>query len=255
MFGIQISVIIIAVFTAFIGYQFRIREKRKDSSYSELSKSYNEVYGPMFFRLKEINQSTDDNEKQGLIDAFFKDFSSKAQLLGSSVLLKKYIDLNALFNTHKNKSSLESIITEKLIDFHTLLETEFWDAHDIIYKEHFRHKDQNFKPVKALYIEFIGTIKKLSTLVMSFCCVVLYIILLDYSLKLNLLSIQVTFYTLVATVGFIFPLYLSSLAYSYMFYKKTANDSRQREDDLIISTWKLLKLKFVLKKNSNTNNK
>ena len=48
---LQIPVIILAIITGFISYQYNYRSKKKEVYLKDLNLSYNEVYTPMFIKL------------------------------------------------------------------------------------------------------------------------------------------------------------------------------------------------------------
>ncbi len=232
MFGIQASVLIVAVFTAFVGYQFRVREKKRESSYSELLKSYNEVYSPLSFRLREINVLPTSNDKQALMEKLFLDFglnSSKAHLIGSVKMLEVYLELNTLFNAYKHEPSVyEENFLRCLKDFEKLINEEFWDAHNIIYKEHLRYKDYHFRPVKALFIDIIGTIKFISELAISVS--VFFWVGLILQLLNNSQAVSHEFMTFAISITIsIVIMYVLSLIYSLQFYNQTSNLYRKKK--------------------------
>lgn len=163
LFEIQTSVLIVAVFTAFVGYQFRLREKKRDMAHSELIKSYNDFYSPILFAIREINELPQSEEQNDLTNKLFTDYglgSSKGHLIGSVNMLNTYFELNALYRAFKHQTdAYEAKFLKCLKEFEVMIDQEFWDAHDIIYKEHNRYKDHNFKPLKSLFIDLLGTLK------------------------------------------------------------------------------------------------
>lgn len=226
LFGIQISVLIVAVFTAFVAYQFRVREKKRETSYSELLKSYNEAYSPIMFSLKEIMEKQQGDEKNSLINKFFFEFglsNSKAHLLGSAELLSLYFKLNTFYKAYQHEpENYEERFQACLKEFELGINEEFWDAHDIIYKEHLRYKDHSFKPVKSLFIDLLGTLKFISELAASLCLPAWMAILIDHLFKLNAFSNEVIIY-IVATTFIIFLFYGLTFVYSNLFYQRTSN--------------------------------
>jgi len=148
--GIDLSFIVVAITTAYIGYQFNLRSKKKDIFLKEISNSYNEVYFPMYELLSEINRVEEQTKKLELIVIFFDRFSginSSARYIGSSKLLEKFFETrNMYFNYKINYSeSNEHILLESIENFRKKIVKEFWDAHDIIYDEYLQLKADAFR--------------------------------------------------------------------------------------------------------------
>lgn len=232
MFGIQISVLIVAVFTAFVGYQFRIREKKRDTSYSELVKSFNEIYSPLSFRLREINQLPNGEKKNELLNKFFEDFglgSSKAHLIGSSELLDSFFELNTLYRAQCSEPEIYKEKFESVLKiFESQITDEFWDAHNIIYKEHQRFKNYHFKPIRALFIDLIGTIKYVTELAACFAVFAWLYILSDSFAKEPTLAPEIKTYIQVVSIA-IFIFYALIYGYYFIFYKDSSNFHKKRK--------------------------
>lgn len=231
MFGIQISVLIVAVFTAFVGYQFRIREKKRDLAHSELAKSYNEAYTPIRFLLKEINEEPLKVEKLLLIDNFFKNYglsNSKGQLIGSSEMLNAFFELNALYRAFKHdQTAYEDKFMESLKKFELQITEEFWDAHDIIYKEHIRYKNHHYRPVRSLFLDLLATIKFLTEIASSVALITWATILTDQMMSLNIFNEKSTAITLGLTVV-VGMMYFMTFIYHVAFYKPTINRRKKK---------------------------
>ncbi len=226
LFGIQVSVLIVAVFTAFISYQFRLREKKRDLAHSEITKSYNEVYSPIKFLLKEINEEPSKEEKLVLIDNFFNQYGlsgSKGQLIGASEILHKFFELNALYKAFKHdQNAYEDKFIQILKSFEVQITNEFWDAHDIIYKEHIRYKKHHFNPVRSLFLDLLATIKLMTELATSIVFIAWIAILTDIVLKLHIFNEKSVAVILVLTV-MVALFYSVTFIYYKTFYKPTNN--------------------------------
>ncbi|RXZ81102.1 hypothetical protein EBB07_15445 [Paenibacillaceae bacterium] len=139
--GIDLSVIIIALITAYIGYQFNFRSKKREAFLKELSSSYNEIYFPMYRELSLIMETEKKTQKLDMIDEFVREHSgkeSKVRFIASSFILEYFYKLR---KTHVNyKREMNRTNEEKLLTMveclHSMMDTEFWDAHDTIYEDH-----------------------------------------------------------------------------------------------------------------------
>lgn len=231
MFGIQISVLVVAVFTAFVAYQFRIREKKRDLAHAELLKSYGEVYSPILFLLKEINGTPKGQEKEALIDKMFNDYglvNSKTHLIGAVKTLNIYFELTGFYRAYKNnKESYEEKFLECLEKFNDEINKEFWDAHNIIYKEHIRYKNHHFHPVKSLFLDLLATLKFISELGLSCSIVMWALIATNIIFKLDAFSVEIAGSALAISL-LIFILYIFAVLYNNQFYNKTNNLYKKR---------------------------
>ncbi|MEK4192839.1 hypothetical protein NYE59_07185 [Paenibacillus sp. FSL L8-0323] len=147
--GIDLSVIIIALMTAYIGYQFNHRAKKRGVFLKELRHSYNEVYFPMFELLSVIIETEDKNHKMVLIDSFMQEFSginSNIRFIGSSFILEYFYELRKAFFTYKNETNRtnEHELLEKVQGLYLSIEDEYWNAHDIIYEDHCQFVSDTF---------------------------------------------------------------------------------------------------------------
>jgi hypothetical protein len=169
IFGLDVSVITIALITAYIGYQFSFRAKKKESFIKELLNSYNEVYFPMNELLQEIAVTEDKNVKNGLIECFMNRYSgpqSQIRFIGSSLILEYFYDLRITFNSFQLDPSIanEQELLKKIKELTVMIENEYWDAHDIIYEEHLQFRDDTFKnPILVLVQNLVRFIYYLST--------------------------------------------------------------------------------------------
>jgi hypothetical protein len=231
LFGIQASVLIVAVFTAFVGYQFRLREKKKDLSHSELLKSYNEAYSPILFMLKEIQGFPPGEERENLINKFFSEFGisgSRSHLIGSAQMLDVYFELNTLYIAYKHEEeTYEEKFLECFKNFEILIDQEFWDAHYIIYKEHIRYKNHHFKPLKAIFIDLIGTLRFIFEVAMCIVVFLWCVIIYDYFMNLNAFPGSLLSYAKGITI-MVCMAYGATLIYSFTFYKDTSNRRKRK---------------------------
>lgn len=231
MFGVQVSVLIVAVFTAFIGYQFRIREKKRDQAHAEITKSYNESYSPVKFLLKEIIEEHDKVNRSILIDRFFENHGLnglKGASIGSSNMLKSFFELNSLYKAFKHDSnSYEDKFINKLKEFESEITQEFWDAHDIIYKEHIRYKQYHFNPVKSFFLDILSTVKFITEIATSIIFVAWIAILVDLLFKLNVFNSESIALIFGVTV-IVLLIYICAFIYYKLFYNPTNNRYRTK---------------------------
>lgn len=160
-YGIQASVIIVALITAYFGYQFNYRAKRREIFLKEILNSYNEVYFPMAELLNTIHETHHRDKKFKLIHDFFSKFegpNSKIRFIGSSKILEQFYELRSTFKQHKaepNRTN-EQQLFKKLNDFKSTMEEESWAAHDIIYEDYLKFKSMSHKnPFIIIFSEVI----------------------------------------------------------------------------------------------------
>lgn len=147
--GIDLAVIVIALITAYIGYQFNHTSKKREAFLKELSNSYNEVYYPMFEQLKQIIELKDKTIKMEQIDFFMEEYSgknSKIRFIASSFLLEYFYKLREVHKKYKQENNRinEKELLKKIEEFHIMIENEYWDAHDIIYENHKQFVSDSF---------------------------------------------------------------------------------------------------------------
>lgn len=168
-YGIDISVLVIALITAYIGYQFNFRARKKEAFLKELLISYNETYFPMKELLQEIVEHEERDTKLRLIESFIYQFSgpeSKVKYIGSSFILEFFYELRELFKGYKIDQTRinEKKLLEKINQFQTMINDECWDAHDIIYEEHLQFRDDTFKnPILVFVLSITRFFYYLST--------------------------------------------------------------------------------------------
>lgn len=107
IWGIDLTVIIIALITAYIGYQFNHTSKKREAFLKELNNSYNEVYSPMFEQLQRIIELEDKTIKMEQIDFFIEEYSgknSKIRFIASSFLLEYFYKLREVHKKNKQKT-------------------------------------------------------------------------------------------------------------------------------------------------------
>ncbi|MDD4569105.1 MAG: hypothetical protein PHE70_03130 [Tepidanaerobacteraceae bacterium] len=141
--------IFLALFSAFIVYQFGRRSKGMDSFLDSLIRSYENVYYPIYIILKKIDRVRSDESEQ-LITDFFKEYSlpdSSLKLIASTFILEWYFDLEQKYiNLLKNTNEINRSEFWKSFDsFYIMIEDEFWQAHDIIYKDYYKFKSLVYK--------------------------------------------------------------------------------------------------------------
>lgn len=178
--GIDISVILIALVTAYIGYQFNHRVKKRESFTKELNNSYHEVYFPMFELLSIINHTEDRNHKLQLISSFMQEYSgtdSKIRFIGSSFLLDYFYQLRRVHTKYTNENNRvnEHELLEKVNGFYMMLEDEYWNAHDIIYEDHRQFVSDSFNnPFFVMLSNLFRIIYHLSVFLFWISAVIVY---------------------------------------------------------------------------------
>ncbi|AUS27787.1 MULTISPECIES: hypothetical protein [Paenibacillus] len=143
--GIETSVIILALISAFIGYQFNHRAKKREIFLKELNTSYHEVYSPMYRRLERINSEANRSIRIELISdfiGFYGQDESKIRYIGTSFNLERYLQLEVLHRNYLMNSGrlIENELLKAFEEFHISMKNEFWTAHDIIYEDHLKFK-------------------------------------------------------------------------------------------------------------------
>jgi len=161
--GIDLSVIIIALITAYIGYQFNHTSRKRDAFLRELISSYNEVYSPMFEQLLSIMETEDKAKKLERIESFMEQYStndSKIRFIASSFLLDYFYKLRAVYKKYKyeNNRTHENELLNKIKELYVMIEDEYWDAHDIIYENHKQFKSDSFNNP---FLVFVGSILRI----------------------------------------------------------------------------------------------
>jgi hypothetical protein len=167
IFGIDIAVIILAVITGLIGYQLNIRSKTKENFLKELNNSYINLYHPMFESLKNIKENESHEDQGYLLEEFFREYvgpQSQIKFFGSSSLLdffyKLYTSYKKKLTEPSRKQDME--FNEMLNRFYTMIENEYWNSHDIIYKDYKKYMELSFKnPFMAFSYEIIMLFKQL----------------------------------------------------------------------------------------------
>ncbi|MDR6726940.1 hypothetical protein J2W91_005465 [Paenibacillus amylolyticus] len=149
VWGIDLTVIIIALITAYIGYQFNHTSKKREAFLKELNNSYNEVYFPMFEQLQQIIELKDKTIKMEKVDFFMEEYSGKnsnIRFIASSFLLEYFYKLREVHIKYKQENNRinEKDLLKKIEGFHIMIENEYWDAHDIIYENHKQFVSDSF---------------------------------------------------------------------------------------------------------------
>ncbi|MGG1554575.1 hypothetical protein [Paenibacillus ferrarius] len=149
-YGVQLPLIIIAVITAFVGYQFNFRAKRREVFLKEISNSYNEVYFPMYELLRNIELTEEKATQLLLLDEFFKLYrghESKVRFIGTWSNLEYFYEFELAYKSYKlvqNRSN-EIELFDKFKSFNTMIHNEFWEAHAVIYEDHLKFKSLSNK--------------------------------------------------------------------------------------------------------------
>lgn len=161
--GIDLSVIIIALITAYIGYQFNHTSKKREAFLKELTNSYNEVYSPMFEQLLLIMETEEKTKKLEQIESFMDEYSSKdskIRFIASSFLLDYFYKLRGVYKKYKNENnrSNEKELLDEIKGLFVMIENEYWDAHDIIYENHKQFKSDSFNNP---FLVFFGSILRI----------------------------------------------------------------------------------------------
>ncbi|ODA41816.1 hypothetical protein [Desulfosporosinus sp. BG] len=165
--------IIMLLLSALIGYQFSRRSKGNDLFLESLTKSYENVYFPMYIRLKKIKEQNDE-QKLELLEEFFKgyySYESTIKLIAPVSLLERFFDIYLkylVFTRQRDESSKENL-WKNFEDFYVSIENEFWEAHEIIYKDYFISKALIKKN------PFLGIIMELSILLFNITTFLLYL--------------------------------------------------------------------------------
>ncbi|MBC2728636.1 hypothetical protein [Desulfosporosinus sp.] len=224
---ISFSVILIAVITAYIGYKFNDRTKKKEKFIKELTNSYNEVYFPMYELLLNITKAEDSIQRDKLLEDFLVTYSgvdSKIRFIGTCSILEYFYDLRSTYNKYiKENKQNESILSEKLTNLLNMIETEFWDAHDIIYEDHIQFKDDSFKnPFLVVSLSILRVIYYFTSFALGLSFLVLYVVIWDRIIPVELLPKEVNFQS---TIGLILFL---TMVYGMMFTIKEFAVKRNR---------------------------
>lgn len=210
--GIDISVIIIALITAYIGFLFNSRSKKRENFIKELRNSYIEVYSPMFESLSEIKKTENKEIRLSLIDRFFESYSgsdTKIRYIASSFLLEYFYELRNSYELYKKESSRknEKDLMEKLNAFYIMIEDEYWNAHDIIYEDHLHFRDTAFlNPFIVVLLVLFRILYHLSTFIVWASLIVLYFSIWNELFRLEVIPEwwSVTYALLFLTISLMF---------------------------------------------------
>ena len=172
--------IFMLLLSALIGYQFSRRSKGNDLFLESLTKSYENAYFPMYIRLKKI-KNQDEDQKLELLKEFFETYNSyesTLKLLASASLLEWFFDMNQkyiVFSKEGDESSKE-VFWKSFEDFYIKIENEFWEAHEIIYKDYFISKTLIKKnPFLRIFMELSILLYKITTFLLYLCGFILYL--------------------------------------------------------------------------------
>lgn len=149
VFGIDLSVVIIALITAYIGYQFNYRVKKREVFMKEIGVSYNEVYFPMYELLSVITKTEDKIQKMHLVDSFMQEYSginSKIKYIASAELLEYFYRLRDDYNRYqqeRNRTNEHELLV-KIKVLYSMVDEDYWNAHDIIYVDYKQFVSDSF---------------------------------------------------------------------------------------------------------------
>lgn len=178
----------LAVLSGFIGYRFNGRLKEQESFIQLLSKSYSDIYFPMYIRLEQINAEMDIIKRVNLLRNFFEMFStpdSNIKLIASSEILEFYINLKKTFDSLNDIK--DSGFWKQVVHLSTLIENECWDAHDIIYKDHLKFKTLiNKNPLIRFVMELGVYALHLTGFMLWVSVLILYFTLCNYFEPINI---------------------------------------------------------------------
>ncbi|GIO56906.1 hypothetical protein [Paenibacillus cineris] len=192
IWGIDLSVIIVALVTAYIGYQFNHRAKKREAFIKELTTSYNEIYSPMFEQLSIIINAEEKNEKLMMIDTFIQEYSgkdTKIRLIASSFILDYFHDLRKVYIKYQNEKNRvnELELLEKINGLYPMMEDEYWNAHDTIYEDHKQFISDTFNnPFLVMISSIFRIVYHFSVFVVWISCVILYFTIAHLIVPLDL---------------------------------------------------------------------
>ena len=172
--------IFMLLLTALIGYQFSRRSKRNDLFLEGLTKSYENAYFPMYMRVKNIKDQ-DEDRKLELFKEFvesYNSYESTLKLLASASLLEWFFDIHQkylVFSRQGDESSKE-VFWKSFEDFYVMIENEFWEAHEIIYKDYSISKTLiNKNPFLRIFMELSILLYNITTFLLYLCGFILYL--------------------------------------------------------------------------------
>ncbi|ASA23394.1 hypothetical protein [Paenibacillus donghaensis] len=238
IFGIDLSIIIIAVITAYIGYQFNHRAKKREVFLKELSNSYNEVYFPMFELLSVINKTEDKNRKLELTDSFMQEYSgtnSKIRFIGSTFILEYFYKLREAFFTYKNEINRtnERELLEKVKGLYLSIEDEYWNAHDIIYEDYKQFVSDTFNNP---FFVILGNIFRIFYHLSVF---LLWISALVFYFTISHLIIPIEWVPEWWSIGFaLLSLLLATILFGFMLMFKEMVMKRNRRESKVVKNLK-----------------
>ncbi|RAU91179.1 hypothetical protein [Paenibacillus sp. YN15] len=180
IWGIDLSVIIVALVTAYIGYQFNLRSKKRETFLKELGASYNEIYSPMFEQLSLIIETEEKSEKLRMIGIFVQEYSnkdSKIRLIASSFILDYFHKLKRVYFKYIQEENRvnERELLEMVNGLYSMIEDEYWNAHDIIYEDHKQFISDTFSnPFFVILSNIFRIVYHFSVFVFWISVVILY---------------------------------------------------------------------------------
>lgn len=233
--NLDISVILLALITAFIGYQFSLRTKKKERFLKELSNSYNEIYFPLVEILQTIIKTENKEEKIKLLDGLFNKYSnpeSKIRFIASSSILEFFYEFKEIYFKYKNEKTRKNEIQlmEKLHGFYYMIEDEYWDAHDIIYEDHVQFREDTFmNPFLVILFDIFRVFYYLTTFLLGISFFILYIAIWNKYFPLKSIPTDLNVVNAILIVLFI------TMIYGLMLLVKTFAIKKNRRKSKIIN--------------------
>ncbi|WP_339192326.1 hypothetical protein NST68_26305 [Paenibacillus sp. FSL E2-0230] len=234
-----------ALVTAYIGYQFNHRTKKRETFLKELNVSYNDVYSPMFVELSLIEATEEKEEKMRLIDNFVQDYSgknSKIRLLASSFLLEYFYSFLKVYLKYKHEENRvnEHELLKMVTGLFLMIEDEYWNAHDTIYEDHKQFISDTFtNPFVVLLSSFFRVVYHLSVFIFWSSLIVLYFTLTQLVSPVEWFPIwwNITSSVLLVSVSVAFMAFM-------MMFREILIKRNRRESKLVKSLKRKLKEKI-----------
>lgn len=251
-FGIDLSVILIALITAYIGYQFNVRSKKREAFLKELSTSYNEIYSPMHEQLTLIMENDQNSKKLEMIDSFIQKYSekdSKIRFIASSYILEYFYKLRIAHLNYIKEASRknEKEVLTMIKSLHSMIEDEFWNAHDIIYADHKQFISDAFKnPIFVILGSAFKIIYHLSVFLCWVCAVILYFTISHMIIPIELIPKWWNIYYAMFLLALSLILFWFLMMFKEMMIKKNRRESR------IVKNFKV-KIKELFKRKGSNN--
>lgn len=237
--GIDLSVILIALITAYIGYQFNFRSKKREIFLKELSSSYNEIYFPMYRELLLIMEAEQKTKKLEMIDTFVHEHSgkeSKVRSIASSSILEHFYKLRkAHINYQREMNRTNEIELLTLVEgLYSMMDTEFWNAHDTIYEDHTQFISDTFmNPFFVVLGSLFKILYHLSVFLFWICAVIVYFTISHMILPIDVIPDWWNIYYALLLWA------LSSMFFAFMMMFKEMIIKKNRRESKIVRNFKM----------------